>query len=61
MKCYIKLFFNTPNERDIKAIIERVNNELLGKPLNDETAKEARQLALKYVTDIIFVESELTY
>ncbi|WP_140187393.1 hypothetical protein [Providencia stuartii] len=61
MKCYIKLFFNTPNERDIKAIIERVNHELLGRPLNDETAKEARQLALKYVTDIIFVESELTY
>ncbi len=61
MKCYIKLFFNTPNERDIKAIVERVNHELLGKPLNDETAKEARQLALKYVTDIIFVESELTY
>lgn len=61
MKCYIKLFFNTPNERDIKAIVERVNHELLGKPLNDETAKEARQLAQKYVTDIIFVESELTY
>ncbi|MGO2306083.1 MAG: hypothetical protein ACTH5W_15450 [Providencia sp.] len=61
MKYYIKLSFLTPSERDIKAIIERVNHELLGKPLNDETTKEARELALKYVNDMISVESELTY
>ncbi|WP_272521704.1 hypothetical protein [Providencia sp. PROV202] len=58
---HIKLFFCTPTDQDIKVIIERVNHELLGKPLNDKTAKEARELALKYATDMISVESELTY
>lgn len=57
----IRLLFCTPTDKDIESIIERVNHELLGKPLNDKTAREARELALKYAADMISVESELTY
>lgn len=58
---HIRLLFRTPSDKDIESIIERVNSEMQGKPLNDKTAREARELALKYAADMISVESELTY
>ncbi|MEQ5724263.1 hypothetical protein ABN356_02790 [Providencia rettgeri] len=55
---HIRLHFRTPTEQDIEGIIERVNNEMFGCPLNAETAKASEDLAVKYAMEMISVESE---
>ncbi|MBC6659573.1 hypothetical protein H9I30_16380 [Morganella morganii] len=49
--------FTMPDDDAIAGIVERVNSEMLGKPINKETEQEAQDLAVKYVTEMIVVET----
>ncbi|MEM7927530.1 hypothetical protein Q4R04_17260 [Morganella morganii] len=49
--------FTMPDDSDITSIVERVNREMFGKPINEETAREAQDLAVKYLTEMIVVET----
>ncbi|HBU8232589.1 hypothetical protein KDV25_18325 [Morganella morganii] len=49
--------FTIPDDNDITSIVERINSEMLGKPINKETEQEAQDLAVKYVTEMIVVET----
>lgn len=49
--------FTVPDDIDITSIAERINGEMFGKPINEETRQEAQELAVKYVTEMISVET----
>lgn len=53
----INFRFMMPGDDAIAGIIERVNREMFGKPINKETEREAQDLAVKYVTEMIVVET----
>ncbi|WP_274371762.1 hypothetical protein [Morganella morganii] len=54
---HINFRFTMPDNDAIAGIIERVNREMFGKPINEETEQEAQYLAVKYVTEMIIVET----
>ncbi len=53
----LNLRFTMPDDDAISGIVERVNREMFGKPINEETEQEAQDLAVKYVTEMIVVET----
>lgn len=54
---HITFRFTMPDDDAIAGIVERVNGEMFGKPINEETRQEAQDLAVKYVTEMIVVET----
>ncbi|WP_156730690.1 hypothetical protein [Morganella psychrotolerans] len=53
----INFRFMTPDDEAVAGIVERVNREMYGKPINEETNQAAHDLAVKYVTEMIVVET----
>lgn len=53
----INFRFTMPDDDAIAGIVERINREMFGKPINEETRQEAQDLAVKYVTEMIAVKT----